>query len=207
MISDFGLKLRQPLPPANAWSIDEPTAEKLVELIRAYRPRTVFECGSGISTLVMAYALEETGPGFVYALEHDIAFVNQLRRQILDHRLFNVRVMYRPIASVWTPFEDYGREMAWYGIKADAECLRPIEMLFVDGPPGHVAPLARYPAIPILRPYLSPTAVVVCDDTSRGPERLMVQKWAEMYDDFSVEEVRTDRGLTVMRRQAVAVEA
>lgn len=47
-------------------------------MIADERPELIVDTGSGVSTLVAAYALQKLGRGKVVALEHDRAYANEL---------------------------------------------------------------------------------------------------------------------------------
>ena len=81
------LEPRAPLPPLAGWAIRPDAAQLLLEAILDRRPRIVVECGSGASTVLIAYALERLGAGEVIALEHDEAHCAQTRRALERHGL------------------------------------------------------------------------------------------------------------------------
>ena len=62
-----------------------------------------------------------------------------------------------------------------------------IDILFIDGPPGRLQPLSRYPALPAARPHLSPHALVVVDDGRREDEAQMIELWRELGIPFDAE--------------------
>ena len=80
------------------------------------------------------------------------------------------------------------RAVQWYDL---APLLRnlpeKIDLLFIDGPPGRMQPLSRYPALPVLGPHLSPQALVVVDDGGREDETRMIELWRELDMPFDSE--------------------
>jgi hypothetical protein len=46
-----------------------------------------------------------------------------------------------------------------------------IDLLLVDGPPGSLGEMARYPALHVLESQLASNAVVILDDADRPDER------------------------------------
>jgi len=73
------------------------------------------------------------------------------------------------------------RTFQWYDLGPRLSTLgEKIDFLFVDGPPGKVQSLSRYPALPVLLPYLSPRATIFVDDGAREDETKMVAMWGEM---------------------------
>ncbi len=73
-------------------------------------------------------------------------------------------------------------ESAWHDV---AGC----GLLFVDGPPGRPAPLARYPAVPPLAGALAPGAAVVLDDYDRADEQAIAARWIQQHPTWSLERV------------------
>jgi predicted O-methyltransferase YrrM len=147
----------------------------LLELVRAIdrtKATTVVETGSGISTVVMAARLKAIG-GKVIALEHHAGYAEATRRDLEAQGLQDVAtVLDTPLVD--TPLGE--ESWAWYDLSA-ADVPTNIDLLFVDGPPGRDARLARYPALPMLRDHLSPGATIIVDDAARSDEHEMVERW------------------------------
>jgi hypothetical protein len=56
-------------------------------------------------------------------------------------------------------------------------------LVLVDGPPGVIGPLARFPAIPHLLSKLSAHQVdILLDDFNRAEEKEIAEKWKQMFD-------------------------
>jgi predicted O-methyltransferase YrrM len=135
----------------------------------------VVECGSGTSTVWLAYTLEQLGRGRIVALEHDEHFGglthDALARNGLAHR-GEVRIA--PLEDVLVGEEAY----RWYA-PATWQDLVEIDLLLVDGPPGHIGRDARYPAFPLLSPALAEEATVILDDVTREAEARIARRWQE----------------------------
>lgn len=163
--------------------------------INEMRPTRVLELGSGLSTLVMAYALETNGQGEVFALEDNAAHANNTRRLLAEHGLSEyAQVLDAPLRSVDLCGERYN----WYALDNLADDLH-FELLFVDGPAGHVAPDMRYPALPVLRQRIASNAVILVDDTDRKHESAMVKRWLARYPEIMRDDASSGPGLTVLR--------
>lgn len=152
--------------------------------------RCVVEVGSGTSSVLLARLLRERWPGGEHrhvAVEHDGAWARwvagQLEREGLAGR---TTVLHVPLAP-----HPHGRDgLPWY----DDDRLRdgldaalgdePVDLLVVDGPPADTADkvLARYPALPVLRPRLAPGATVVLDDVERPGEQEVLDRWERELD-------------------------
>ncbi|MFB9909065.1 O-methyltransferase [Allokutzneria oryzae] len=167
----------------------------LMRWVRRRRPSLIVELGSGISTSWFAMALHTFGvPGRVVSLEHSDQYADQARHQLralgLTH-LAEVRL---------APLEDVrlsGENHRWYRRSA-WQSLRDCDLLFVDGPPGWSAPLARYPAVPLLADALAPGALVVLDDHDRPDEREIVDRWRQAYPSWSFSPLAHKKGTAVL---------
>ncbi|MDN5744086.1 MAG: class I SAM-dependent methyltransferase [Nocardioidaceae bacterium] len=168
----------------------------VLDLVDRHRPKVIVECGSGLSTLCFALALRTFGiDGKVIALEHLEQYAAQTREQLERHGVAE-------LAEVRTaPLEDFelGEDtMAWYAKEAWQD-LSSIELLLVDGPPGDVGPLARYPALPLLHDRLAPNVRIVLDDFAREAEQEVLQRWeTENPDALESVAVRLERGAALV---------
>lgn len=161
-----------PLVSSGAWSLAPSVVLELVDTVTRERPRLVVECGSGLSTVWLAYALRANGSGRLVSLEHDEVWVEHTRRLLDQHGVGDVvEVRHAPLAPVATG----DGEQPWY--TADLSDLQGIGVLLVDGPPARTGPAARYPALPVLRSQLAPGAVVVLDDLVRQDEKDVLARW------------------------------
>ena len=132
------------------------------------RPAQVVECGSGVSTVVLARLLRQRGTGRLTALEHDEGWAAEVERTLADEGLGDVaRVVLAPLQDGW---------YAQAGVDALPQA---IDLLIVDGPPADTAALAeaRHPALGRLAARLHPGALIVLDDIGRGGEREVLRRW------------------------------
>ena len=160
----------------DTFTISPTLGEVLGQLILDVRPNLVLECGSGTSTLLMASYLRVTGHGCVVALEHDAGFAERTRQLVRELGL-EERAQIRD--SPLRPVQVGEHTIPWY----DLGSLRDLngekaQILFVDGPPGRTAELARLPALPLLLPYLAEDCIVILDDAHRPDETLIAERWA-----------------------------
>ncbi|MDX1660644.1 MAG: class I SAM-dependent methyltransferase [Gemmatimonadota bacterium] len=184
------LEVRAPLPPMRGWAMSPDLAREVVEHVLDARPARVVECGSGVSTLLVAYALERTGGGRVVALEHDAEYAARTAERIRLHGLEAVaEVVHAPLQTV----EVEGEAYRWY---AAPDLEAPIDLIVVDGPPA--PPASRYPAVPLLRDRLSADAVVYLDDATRREARRNLERWSSR-PSVEVEMLETEKGAAVIR--------
>jgi hypothetical protein len=170
-----------------SWSADV----RLLMAMLEWLPRTtgsIAECGSGISTLVLASAASVTGRQ-VHAFEHSGEWAARMLRE-LPQRL-------RPSLELHvTPIRSYG-EFDWYSLD---HITAPSNIGFVvcDGPPGGTRG-GRYGLVPILRSRMAPGCVILIDDTQRPNEHAIVRRWCNELDAAVVQEGSTYNVLAVAR--------
>lgn len=163
---------RRPLPPLGTFTANPDLLVALWRLIREKRPARVLELGSGLSTLVMAHALEQNrGSGELVSLEHHAHFAAQTRSLLAEHGLEGrARVLDAPLQRA------AGRQDLWYALSA-LEGLAEVELLFVDGPGNRERGMALF----LLHELLAGKAVIVVDDVDRPEIRRMLQGWQEAF--------------------------
>lgn len=192
----------KPLPAPREYMASPELLRAVTAAIFEVQPQLVVELGSGVSTLVAAYALAKLGGGRMISLDHEAKYAEQTNALLRAHGLEHVAVaVHAPLVDVQTGTHR-GR---WYDLTAlNQHGAGDIDLLIVDGPPGRDQPLARYPALPMLRARLSSRACVIVDDARRPDETAMVQRWATQFPDFAIEALPTEKGTTLLRRAAPA---
>lgn len=190
------LPLRSPLPPMGRYTIDPDFAALLVSTIFEHRPRHVLELGSGVSTLIIAYALQAIGGGELTSVDENERYrdttLAHLRRHGFDGA---VRMILAPLVE--QPLGD--ARCRWYDTMKLTD-LPETDLLIVDGPSGRSGPLARRPALPLLWHKLRSEAVIVMDDADRDDERRIVDDWRGLYPSLQCEHVPTRKGAYVLLR-------
>ncbi len=170
------------LPRFNGWMLPDDALDIVTGLIHERRPEVIVEAGSGRSTVIIADTLSRMGDGYLVSLEHlaefDLSTTEWLAANHLDEF---AEVRYAPIVD------------CWYDPAAWAD-LTDIDMLIVDGPPGHLSHLAREPAMRRLADKLSPGAIVILDDAHRRDEQMILQRWAGLYAGFQPTTVKHSTG-------------
>jgi hypothetical protein len=94
-----------------------------------------------------------------------------------------------------------GDQVQWYDVDLDRFPEGSIDLLVVDGPPSEQNSRARYPAVPILKSYLSQECLIVMDDTNRPGERSIAREWAEILN-AEIEDVGGPKGTCILRRRS-----
>ncbi|MEU6248325.1 class I SAM-dependent methyltransferase [Glycomyces sp. NPDC047010] len=185
------------LPPLHGWAAGPDLARYLYLQVVEHGRTRVLECGSGSTTVVLAYALRSLGRGHVHSLEHDPRFAELTRTMLKERGLDEwATVVDAPLAEV----EIGGAPWRWYD--PDAVPASEIDLLLVDGPPGTTGPQARYPALPVLIDRLAEDALVVLDDTRRDDEHRIGERWAAEFEGWAFKSLPHDHGTLVLRREA-----
>jgi predicted O-methyltransferase YrrM len=190
------INIRHPLPTMRGWPVSPDFVKMLMTLILDEKPGTIVETGSGVSSIVAGYCLEKNGTGTLVSYEHDEEYAGVSLSNIESHRLGRVvTVVHAPLRKINVHDETY----IWY----DPLCINvqnKIDLLVIDGPPGHLQRMARYPALPVFFDRLSDHAVVLLDDAAREDEKIIVERWLKEYGCFRSEYVETEKGATILRR-------
>jgi hypothetical protein len=140
------------------------------EIVHGDRTR-ILECGSGVSTVLLARLLRERERGALTSLEHDLHWAtliqDQLRREQLDRI---ARVVHAPLQG----------NPPWYGLDGTPDAVPDeIDFLIVDGPPAFEPGdgAARVPALAQFDGALVPNATVMLDDIDRPGEQQTIATW------------------------------
>lgn len=184
------------------WSIDAFLGKFLVQHLIENQPSSILELGSGSSTVLLARCLRALGyhDCVHVAVDHENRFLELTRRNLQLNDLANaVQLWSCPLTSIG------GADQIWYGGLVEKLRGRTVDLLIVDGPPGALQPRSRFPAVPMLLPFLSDRCVVVLDDASRPDERSIARQWAEDNPEFSLDFVPEGHGFAVLRRRPSAV--
>lgn len=184
---DLGLK--RSLPPTRGWAASPDLLRHLTMYALQAKPEFIVECGSGVSTLVLARCAQLNGAGHVCSLEHSLDTVQQVRRNLAHHELSEfATVLHAPLQQ----YELGGQTWSWYSLEGLPET--GIDMLFVDGPPGATQALARYPAGPFLLNRLTPGAAAFLDDAGRSDEKQISQRWLQEFPGLKQGFLESEKG-------------
>jgi protein-L-isoaspartate O-methyltransferase len=150
----------------NQWILPKTTAAELDARLWQKQPRTILECGSGVSTLILARYAQQTGAKVV-SLEHKGEFYQQtlqlLRRQNLRDAV-DLRICKLDRS-----------ENPWYVTDLPDN----IDFVLIDGPPtGEGGRAATFPNI---YPHLSENWEAWLDDGDRVEETEMVKAWVSEF--------------------------
>lgn len=193
------LDLPQALPPMRGWAGSPDFLLEVANRILASKPSQVWECGSGVSTLVAARCAQLNQVGHVITLEHEPQHAAKTRALLSKYRV-------EAWATVLDAPLSRGHDGSlWYALDSASSLIAPVDLLVVDGPPSAVAPLARYPALRRMIDYMASDAVVLMDDADRSDEREILRRWAEEFPEFKQTKCDCEKGCVVLTRNAGVV--
>jgi predicted O-methyltransferase YrrM len=160
------------LPPTRGWAASPDFLCIVADVILARKPQVIVECGSGVSTLVVARCLQKQGGGSVISLDHESQFAERTQESLAELGLQDyAEVHHAPL----TTLNIGGEARRWYDVTS-ADLPERIDLVIVDGPPKSIGPLARYPVGPLLIPRLADNGVMLFDDTRRAEEQKIVER-------------------------------
>lgn len=169
------------LVPPGAWTVESDFALLLANEVRR-EAETIVECGSGLTTLLLATMLRANRKGRLYSIEHDPLFAEETRRRLAAAELSDW------VELIVAPLEEgtFGSErVVWYSSPAIAEIPAGIDLLVVDGPPD-VRPWARWPAVEVFHERFSQKGTVLLDDGHRPAETRAALRWQADHPDLDV---------------------
>jgi hypothetical protein len=188
------IDLKAPLPIMHDWRVSSDYALATFSHILEKGKGSVIDIGSGISTLLFAYAVEKNGRGKVISLEHSKEYYDQTNKLLLAHGLESFCELY------YCPLKEYeldGEKWLWYDLK-NVKIKDTITLISVDGPPGSTQHMARFPAVPILKKFIDEQTVVFLDDGYREEESLIASKWSKIYN-LKSELIKSHKGYFTLR--------
>lgn len=183
------------------WSMRFANLHTILDLLDSHCPSSIVECGSGISTLMVAAWLRERGVGHVVSFEHDAKWADVTRSILQREGLTDwATVVVAPLASI----DAFGRRIMWYDIQEVKSVVSDnIELVIVDGPPSVVAgnALNRLGAMHVLAENCADDCVIVLDDAFRRGEREVVVTWQQVWKDLELEWRGETTGMAVLHRK------
>ncbi|HHI75951.1 MAG TPA: class I SAM-dependent methyltransferase [Gammaproteobacteria bacterium] len=183
------LGLERGLPFTPQWSAEADFLELLADRVRDAAPTQILECSSGLSTLVLARACELAGRGRVLSLENGAEYAETTRAALAAYGLQSwARVVHAPLVEKPLP------EGSWQWYDLQGLDIPPVDLLVIDGPPGFLQPLSRYPALPLLADRLAPGCCILLDDAAREDEQALVARWRRRWPQMRCENLPLARG-------------
>jgi predicted O-methyltransferase YrrM len=188
--------LQNAAPIFGRWAVEGDFAGMIArELERSQQ--LVVECGSGVTSLVIANQLRQNGSGRLISLEHDAGYAKRCTALLQRAELGDfARVVEAPLRR-----QQVGeRTVDWYDRLVVEEAVGggEIDVLVVDGPP-QISLWARWPALEVLYPRLAEEAVVLMDDGRT--QQTTAHAWVERFPDLDLYWIDTVKGTWLLTRR------
>lgn len=134
--------------------------------------------------------------GHVWSMEHDPVYASKTRKLLEDQGLLAwATVVDAPLTT--RPQTGFA---PWYATDGLMIPDGSIDLLVIDGPPQNSAPLARYPALPVLNTKLSADCTIFLDDADRADEQAIVSRWIMEFPHFyfSLQRLNAEKGCAML---------
>lgn len=183
------LDLKHGIPYVEKWSACADFLELISDQVLTLKPDNILECGSGLTTLILARSCQLKGYGHVYTLENGEQYAEQTRSVLDTYGLQTyATVIHAPLVEYTLEDKSYH----WYSL---TELLvEQVNMFVIDGPPGFIQKNSRYPALPLLHERLADGCLIYLDDAAREDELEIVQLWQQQFSDTVFEYLSFERG-------------
>jgi hypothetical protein len=187
------LGFKKSLPATRGWAASPDFLREVALHVLQSHPKVIVECGSGVSTVVLARCMQMNGSGHVFSLDHSPEYAEKTRRELERHHLKDwATVLTAPLR----PYKLNGEIWPWYCIDELPQI--GFDMMVIDGPPWFTSTLARYPTGPLLFHCLNASAAVFLDDADRQQEQTILRRWAEEFPEFRQEMRNCEKGCGVL---------
>jgi predicted O-methyltransferase YrrM len=184
-----------PLPLMQGYAADPELSLAIVNQIIEMRPDHILDIGSGLSTILAGYTVKKIDHGQVITIEHHLDYYSQMMKQIKIHGLEKqVTLIHAPLIN----YELNGKNWLWYDM-SKVENDIDFDLVLIDGPPGNIQEMARYPALPLLRNRLNPQALLILDDANRPAEKQIISNWMNEFPGWEIKEIKTLKGLIILK--------
>jgi predicted O-methyltransferase YrrM len=187
--------------PLSVWSMEPQALLGIINTIYSNNLDTVVEFGTGLSTIVIGQAFKQRGRGRLISFEENCAWHDTILRQL------ELNGLHDHVTLVNAPLQPYSNaeiNVKWYDtsiVKSALRLVSRIDLLLVDGPVS-ISDWSRYPALPVLEPWLDDKSIVVLDDVNRAMETLVLARWQREYSLLIEFSSSTRKGQALLRRLA-----
>lgn len=182
---------RMVLPDMHGWPVSPDLGVYIIRLVEAGGFDVIVEFGSGVSTLLIALALQKAadphakgGSTSFVSFDHLQSYLQQTQAQLHQAQLSeSVQLVYAPLVETAgaqnNPSLYYDCQATLQQLRQSIDKPNPKLLVFVDGPPAATGPLARFPAMPAIEQAFEGRAEVhyLMDDYIRQDERNIVDQW------------------------------
>ena len=186
------LDLNKDFPCTPDWSAAADFLKIIADYCLEYKPTTILECSSGLTTLILARCCQINNYGKVFSLENGEEYVNKTNLSLKQYQLQDhASVIHAPLKEIEVNKQTY----QWYDTDNIPETQ--IDMLVIDGPPGFIQKNSRYPALPLLYKKLANQSRIYLDDAAREDEQHIARQWQKAFQSITHRYIETERGCSV----------
>jgi hypothetical protein len=167
--------------PTRGWHLRAEAMKLVAQIVAEVRPRLVLELGSGSSTVLLARQCASLGgEARVVSVEERPLFAARTSRLLRHHNLLDrVSLVVSPVVRTRIGhWRGYCYEMSDSGV-ASAMAGNQAELVLIDGPMSAwtMRGDCRYATLPLIRRWLTNSAIVLVDDADRRQERDIIERW------------------------------
>ncbi len=195
------LNLKKGIPYTPDWSAAPDFMTLIVEHALATQPATIFECSSGLTTLMLARCCQMNGQGHLYSLENGSEYATNTRSYFERYAADDYATV---IDAPLEKMAHNGDGFLWYSSDEMAALIsgqipaQSINMVVIDGPPGFIQKNSRYPALPQLFDLLADGCTIFLDDAAREDEKRIVTLWLAEYPGLEHQYFDAERGCSIL---------
>jgi predicted O-methyltransferase YrrM len=180
----------------NRWSISPETGSVLVRIVIREQRRSILEFGAGMSSRLLAAALEEIGGGRLTSVEENPAWCEVAWEKVEQTRDTDTALI---PASIRLKVDCNG---IYYGYEQLAAIKQrgPYDLVFVDAPWGGYG---RDGALHSVIGSIVTGGLIVLDDAARIGEQRVLRRWLLRYPNLSLvaNDDSVGRGVAVLRKE------
>lgn len=165
-----------------SWAITPDALAELDYRLYVKQPKVVLECGSGLSTVVLANYAKSNPEATVISLEHDLKYFERTLNLLGNLKQY-VNLMRVPLIGYPPIYE------------GDLSQFSKIDFVLIDGPPTGEGGRGRI--FDWLFPYLNDKYEIWLDDGNRREEQEAVLNWEKEYS-LHVNYTQIQKGLIIL---------
>lgn len=191
------IKPHTPLPQLRDSAISPDMANIIIQQVLNNKYKTILECGSGVSTILISYCLKKLGQGHLWSIDHEEKYASITKQNLKSHNLEEfATVIHTPLKNITIK----NKTWQWYDV-GHLKDINEVDLLIIDGPPRTIDLMIRYPAMPLLFNSLSKHALIILDDASRQAEKDIVEKWLKEFPNLRYEFFNTEKGAVILTKE------
>ncbi|HEX8671691.1 MAG TPA: class I SAM-dependent methyltransferase [Longimicrobium sp.] len=180
----------------NPWSVSAEVARVLARIVIADRRTRILEFGAGMSSRILAAALEEVGGGTLTSVEQNPVWCQEAWEIVEKSHAVDAELV---PACVRLTVDGRGPYYGYAGIDDLVARRGPYDLVFVDAPVGRYG---REGALHAAFDALAPDGLVVLDDSAREREQRVLRRWLTTYPELQLvaNDSSVGPGVAILRR-------